>query len=80
MGLKCYQTNTNQILASIKAIKKLFRNPFQVNKVAFLLLGDNKTSVETKFHGRRVNSNDVIKVQKYVASDFRSIFISTLLA
>ena len=37
---------------------------FMSIKFLFLLVENNKTSVETKFHGRRVDINEVIKLQK----------------
>ena len=40
-------------------------------KFLFLLVKNNKTSVETKFHGRRIDINEVINLQKVTFSDFR---------
>ena len=44
-----------------------------MNKVTFLLVENNKSSVK-KFYGRNVNINEVIVLQKVPFCNFRSSF------
>ena len=55
--------------------KALLLGRFKVNKVNFFLdVENNSKNVETKFHGRRVSIDDVIKSINVNFLFFRSIF------
>ena len=68
----CFLLNLPREIKFNKAMSREVQDQYSY---FFVLLKNNKRSVETKFYGHRVNINEIIKLKKGTLSVLGSIYI-----